>query len=130
MRYLAVMLLVGCGGLSNINPPPEPPKTAVRVENDYAESLFTVGVQVNDGGVVELMKDKRIGANQSASAPFVSNVGDVVTLHFSAMSLGQRQNFTPIVEKDPVTREKPTLLITYDFDLATANFTIRHYWTY
>lgn len=133
LLVVAVVSLVGCGAFFSGPPEPTGPLAmSARVENDYAESLFTMAVTVStpDGGstTTQVFDEKRIGSSSSATAPFEARPGDVVEFAFSALSLGQRQSFGSVKMTESVVSSKKSLVVAYDFDLATAKFGIKYRW--
>lgn len=137
MRVALALFLVACGPVQVSDPfatpaPVRPLQMTARVKNEYAESLFTMSVIVTgaDGGVstTPIFSDRRVPGFSSAEGPFEAFPGDQVQFDFSALSLGQRQNFSRTTLKTGADASKKTLEVLYDFDLATADFTIRYSW--
>lgn len=128
VSLIALSVFAACGPREPYVP--QPREMTARIENDYAESLFSLTVRVggDDAGVV-LFTDERIAANRSATATFQATTGDEVTFDFSAVSLGRVQRF-PNITMTPVPERQDTMEITYDFDLATADFVIYRKWSY
>lgn len=125
---------VACGPGQAFDPAANQPAERVkfRVDNNYAESLFTISYAGldRDGGTLagSAFTDKRIAGNGSATSEEVGFMsGSAVTVTFSAMSLGEVQHFDPL-PVDLSQNSGSTLAFTYDYDLATAKFRVAHRW--
>ncbi len=135
VRILVIAgLLSGCGALPLLPPLPLEPdaggpvkpaatKVIARVEikNEYAESLFTVIVTPTGQKPITLFSDQRIKASATAvSATFdLPLAGSELALDIVGTSLGTKQHF---IGKATLGVGRETLVITYDYDLALADF--------
>jgi hypothetical protein len=128
IALVAVVALAGCGPLPD---EPFPIDVSVEVENQYAESLFTVDWQATVDGVAQggrIMDSVRIRSygTSLAKAAFQVPSQTPTRLVFSAVSLGEVRSFAPI----DITAKYGTYRIVYDWDFATAAFSISHKWKY
>lgn len=101
-----------------------------RISNDYAESLFTLSVTTNDNPTPTLIFNKtRIEAfdSMASGGRLEAQVGGEIGLTFTAMSLGENNYFGTIYAIVPAITD-PVYSFRYDFDLATAEFIVRHGW--
>lgn len=142
MRMLALVgmlfAVVGCGPATRFDgqrgQDAGAPSTArllkLRVENKYAESIFTVRLSpASDAGAsagAALLQDERIAANRTKEAQFGASTGDVLALEARVTSLGSPSTFTGNTR--PVPADKSTLVLSYDYDLALAEFRLVFGW--
>lgn len=144
MRMLAlvgVLFAVGCGPAGQFDGQrsatadagPAPLLLTARVQNDYAESLFTLKLGVippgADGGAANsavVFENVRVASGRTHEANFGGSVGDRLFLDFTGTSLGMPHGFT--AELPPVTADNKTLFVQYDYDLALARFRARYAW--
>lgn len=113
-----------------------------RIENEYAESIFTADVTVEspaDGGVLtmgdpagtkkRLFDNERIAGSGQKSSGIMVNVPENAVLFFEieATSLGQKHSFSG---REPVSDRngKRLLRFVYDYDIALAKFGVRYGW--
>ena len=105
---------------------------SVKVRNDYAESLFAASVTYKgstDRGPVTLFSGERIGGNSSRAFEGVVDpqTGETALFfHVVGTSLGREHAFTATIPLDG--RKSGTLLFTYDYDFAAADFRLTHRW--
>lgn len=118
---VAVLMLTGCGGSSGSYSG----AADVRVVNDYAESLFTVRVEGADGGQTSVCEGARISTKQTFKDALHGAHAEPIKLQVSVMSLGEVQSFPDVVE---TFSPGDVLELTYDYDLATAKFMLKHGW--
>lgn len=109
----------------------------VRLSNSYADSIFTLDVTIIgkpiDGGTAPMGKKVRVWDRERVAghdfvrrdALFTIPRDSDVKVSLTAMSLGENRYFTPTVKADP---HSDTLSIDYDWDVATAAFTIHFGW--
>lgn len=87
-----------------------------------------VAVHVTDGtgktASPKLFNDRRIEGFDSASEDFSGFAGDKLSFDFSAVSLGTRNTFDP-QSMGTIEAAYPTLEVTYEYDLAAADFGIK-----
>lgn len=98
----------------------------VLITNEYAESLFFLDVEV-DGERFGIADDVRLDIfeDQLFRDAVEAEDGEPIVFHFSAMSLGEMQEFGAIrTEMDTYG----TYAFTYEFDLATGGFSVGHGW--
>ena len=105
----------------------------VNVENDYAESIFTVGYDftLDSGKPVSgpLLTEKRLGYGQSAyGEERIPYETERLKLLFSALSLGEVQGFEPIEIDMTKADGSSQYTIRYRYDIARATFGIQHGW--
>jgi len=112
----------------------------LELKNDYAESLFTVDLTPRGGeaGVplvgapvdtaVRALESARIPGSDTVRKPDALSIDPTETLDLSvdAVSLGQHHRFTASVGA-PSARA-PTLRLSYDYDLALAEFRLQYGW--
>lgn len=122
---VAAVVAAACGGAPEEYVPPGPRTLKASITNKYAVSLFSLSVSVNDTSKV-LFTDERIESYESADAEFTATTGDQLAFTLSSVSLGERHDFAPITLSKRLADEHGTLSITYDYDLATANFHIAY----
>ena len=109
----------------------------VEIRNHYAESIFTLDVTVNskkvDGGTAPIGKKVRVFEKErirghdelEKSAGFLMARDGDLRLNLAAMSLGEWRYFSAKIEPNPAAE---MVVITYDWDFATAAFTITYGW--
>lgn len=122
-------LLFSCGPLPEQGP--FPVDVSIAVENRYAESLFTLDWQGTRDGQpagARVLDSARVAAGDrlTRKAAFQADSTTPLRLVFSSMSLGTAYTF-PAVDTQA---QSGTHLFVYDYDLATAAFTVSHRWTY
>lgn len=102
----------------------------LRVDNRYAESIFTVRLAPgSDAGAASgtvLLQDERVPANRTKEVQFGASTGDVMALEARVTSLGTPTTFTGTTK--PLPADKGTLVLTYDYDLALAEFRLLFGW--
>jgi hypothetical protein len=103
------------------------------LKNSYAESLFSVTAEIVEGGktvrTVTPFTNTRIGGYSSQSAPLGDlSPGQNVTFTVTGTSLGQPNRFPPSTPSSSPDSMNSQLAVVYDYDLATANFTINYRW--
>lgn len=107
-------------------------KGHVDLENQYAESLFTLLLRVKSGTSTVREEQPFVGKrlNYGDHARYDFNLADGQGLEFEldAISLGQNNDFGVIDATKDLTRTKSTLHMRYDYDLATAKFTVFYRW--
>lgn len=141
MRMLAlvgVLFAVGCGPAGQFDAQRGQDAGAVstarlvklRVDNRYAESLFTVRIapssDAGPGTGAVLMQDERVPANRTKEVQFGASMGDVLAMEARVTSLGMPTTFTGTTK--PLPADKGTLVLTYDYDLALAEFRLLFGW--
>lgn len=106
----------------------------VGIENDYAESIFTLKWSLlsppTDGKPAEgtLFNAVRIAGYSSERLDMDVPFGSKVRFSMAAVSLGRTQSF-PAMDLDLDDGSK-RLTFTYEYDLATADFTVAAGWGY
>jgi hypothetical protein len=122
-----LLVLVACGA-SDPTPPSATVASDVEIDNQYAESLFTLRFQTDaDGGTADGgFVDHRVGSNSTSTVPkaIPSARGASLKIFVGSTSLGQQYTF-PVIEH---IADGKILTLTYDYDLATANFTLSNKW--
>lgn len=107
-------------------------KAHVDLENQYAESLFTLLLRVKAGSSSVREEQPFLGKrlNYAEHARYDLDLVDGQGLEFEldAVSLGQNNDFGVIDATKDLSRIKNTLHMRYDYDLATAKFTIFYRW--
>lgn len=105
--------------------------------NSYAESLFTLDVTVLGkrvdgdspltGKKVRVFERERVPGHQRVEREnlFMMSRGADVKFTLAGTSLGETRYFTATL---PADRRRDTLKIEYDWDVATAAFTISYEW--
>jgi hypothetical protein len=134
----------GSGTTPSTPSAPTPPRVesplkplSVTIRNKYAESLFTLDVTVVgkrvDGDSPLVAKKYRVcerariegHGSEDFRDLFKMNRAADVKFTFAATSLGETRYFTVTVQAD---KTHDTLRIDYDWDVATAAFTISYGW--
>lgn len=121
-RFLvtAALAICACG------PPDTGPATAkntIQIENNYADSIFTVDVTPSvDGGSIRVFDQVRVAGDTAASETFEGN--GAIHVAVDAISLGDHHGFTI----DTTVDAFGTLQLTYDFDLALGDFGLKYKW--
>lgn len=110
----------------------------IKIRNRYAESIFTVDVTVSskrvDGGTAPIGKKVRVFDRERVAGHSFAERDDVfmvardaqVKVNFAATSLGEERYFTAKLDPEP---QLSTIVIEYDWDVATAAFTISYIWS-
>lgn len=135
MRTLALAVVlslsVACGPATEPAPPSTRQTLKAKITNEYAESLFTLTVHVKSAGgkVVspQLFTETRIEGYKTATADFSAELGDRISFDLVTTSLGEKHSFMADVAT-PVSTSNSTLSISYDYDLARAEFRARYRW--
>lgn len=113
---LAAFMLSGCFlGLLDYDVPAN-----LYIENDYAESLFTLEYSLNGDDYVAICEDLRVSAYQTVrleDTPTFTDADEVV-FRMSVMSLGITTTFSGIAYNHTQTTFR------YWYDLATAQFVL------
>lgn len=97
------------------------------IRNEYAVSLFSLVVTVDKGTPVKVFDRERIEMFDTATSTIrvPASDGQKVRFELSAVSVGDTQGFGPI---EVVKGSHDEYHFEYDYDLATAKFTIHHGW--
>lgn len=120
----ACLALAACGPLPDLSGR----EITAAIHNDYAASLFTLTIVEAgaDGGTLEpvvVFNNERIEGYRSAEETFKLR-GSEFTWTLSVVSLGERQNFSPKLDRAGGS----IMRIEYDFDMATARFAMNREW--
>lgn len=114
-----VVLSIACG--------PQPPLSTKRsittkIENNYAESIFTVTLTAA-GSATKVFDNVRVAGSDVATSPTMIDVeADAdFALRVDATSLGEVHSFT-----GTPAATAAVLTLTYDFDLALAEFSLKY----
>jgi hypothetical protein len=121
------LLLINCLPLTSPDGGTYEGKVGVTVENQYAESIFTVDVTPDGGTPVRAFDQADIAGSDSQTMAGALSAAEGTQLFIAAdvISLGEHHRFTGSVVTPSFS---PTLRLVYDYDLALADFRLRIGW--
>lgn len=122
---LSVVFLVACPGMDFGGTGSNSSSLDVEIENQYAESIFTVEIAEMETGERQTIYDhvriRSYEKSRKADALTIPESGEM-WFFVSAMSLGEERKMEPFKFRLEKNRH---VLFAYDYDLATATFRFR-----
>jgi hypothetical protein len=134
---LPILALSACFGAPPEDMGPVELDMGARITNSYVDTIFDLSVFVArsgaDGGSAEpivVFEGERVGTNgRTGRKPFKAFAGDAISFELQGLTLGMPRRFDRITMREPASSTNRTLDLTFDYDLARANFQVLYRWS-